>query len=233
MKQVALGAWVLGLAVLIGSSGWGAYVAVRDGLAVIFPKPPDPPIVVNASEAPWIVMRTSGGTLEVARITAPGEVIERTDFQKFGPIDLGATTSRIRVAATYRYHIPLALEWKVLARDGKVIVVAPKVRPTLPVAYDSASVQRHVKAGWLRFDKEESLKAAEKLVTSELAIRAGTPGAIDQQREHARLTVAEFVHKWMSKHDKLKGTTPANVRVVFADEPIERLGSDAVTFSGL
>lgn len=233
MRRVVKWALPLGLVVVIGAAGYGAFIAALAGVAGLFPKPAPPPVVVATSETPWVVMRTEGGTLEVSSINAPGEVIERTDFQKFGPIDLGSTTSRIRVAATYRYHIPLAPEWKVVVRDGEVIVVAPRVRPTLPVAYDSASVQRRVEAGWLRFDKDESLSAAEKLVTSELESRAGTPGAINQQREQARLTVAEFVHKWMSTHDQLKSTNPTNVRVVFADEPIERLGSAAVTFSGL
>lgn len=233
MQRVVQWAVPLTVLVLIGAAGFGAFLAVRQGVRDMFPAPAQPPIVATASETPWTVMRTAGGTLEVSTINAPGEVIERTDFGKFGPIDLGSNVSHVRVAATYRYHIPLAPEWKIVARDGKVVVVAPKVQPTLPVAFDSATVYRHVEAGWFRFDKAESLQASEKLVTAELALRAATSGAINQQREAARLTVTEFVRKWLLTQEKLKGTNPANVRVVFADEPIERLGSEAVTFSGL
>lgn len=233
MQRVVRWAVPLAVLVLIGAAGYGAFLAVRQGVRDMFPTAAPTPVSAISSEAHWVVMRTEGGTLEVSTINAPGEVIERTDFAKFGPIDLGSTVSHLRVAATYRYHIPLAPEWKIVAKDGKVVVVAPKVRPTLPVAFDSASVYRHVEAGWFRFDKEESLKTAEKLVTAELALRAGTSGAIDQQREQARLTVTEFVRKWLLTQESLKGTLPANVRVVFADEPIERLGSEAVTFSGL
>lgn len=220
--------WAIPLAVLvaIGAAGAGIYRYVRSQ----FPDPPAPEITVR-SEGLWAIMRTPGGLLEVSTIQSPAEVIERKDFGRLGPFDFGTNVSQVRVAATFRYHIPLAPEWKVVTRDGTIVVVAPKVRPTLPVAFDSSKVDKKVDAGWLRFDKAESLRAAESAVTEELAKRAGSPGAINQQREVARQTVTEFVRKWAVKQD-WKGRAP-NVRVVFADEPIESLGNAAVTFSGL
>jgi hypothetical protein len=62
---------------------------------------------------------------------------------------LGPTTTNIRVPATYHYHIELAREWKVRVRpDRTVIVVAPAVKPTLPIAIDTARLERNAEGRW-------------------------------------------------------------------------------------
>ena len=53
-------------------------------------------------------------------------------------VPVGQTTSQIRVTAVYSYHVELAPEWKVTLRDKTFIVIAPRVKPTLPVAIDTA-----------------------------------------------------------------------------------------------
>ena len=71
--------------------------------------------------------------------------------------------------------------------------------------------------------------AAEKAARTEKhdrdAAKAALPSYIQFQREAARATVTEFVNKWMLGQERFKPAGDYKVRVFFADEPIEVLGS--------
>ena len=84
-----------------------------------------------------VVMRTNGGLLEVTIIRSPERFEASQDHTILG-IDVGRTVSLIRDPAVFRYHIELAPEWKILLTDKTFIVVAPPVKPSLPVAIDTA-----------------------------------------------------------------------------------------------
>ena len=69
---------------------------------------------------------------------------------------LGTTSSTIRLNTTYRYDIELrSNDWNIYFDDGRKVafVVAPSLRPQLPVAVDSRSVGEGRQSGWGRFDK--------------------------------------------------------------------------------
>ena len=166
-----------------------------------------------------MVMRTQGGMLEVSRITAR-EVFDARFAHQFLFVDLDPTIARIRVPAVYTYRIPLAKEWKVMRFGQDFAVVAPRVEPSLPVAVDLARIEKNVSGGWSFFTGTESLDAAERAVTTKLALKARSAAYITLQREYARKTVAEFVRKWLVTQKQYEHLDPDRVHVFFADEPI-------------
>jgi hypothetical protein len=170
------------------------------------------------------VIRTKGGLLAVSTIKAP-EFFEATaDHQVLG-VPVGQTTSRIRVQAVYSYHVELAPEWKVTRRDKTFIVIAPRVKPTLPVAIDTARLERYASGTWSLFTGAGELDRLQSSLSASLAAKAALPSYIQFQREAARATVTEFVKKWVVEQSRWQPAADYQVQVFFADEPIEALGS--------
>ncbi len=171
-----------------------------------------------------VVMRTRGGLLEVATIRSPERFEASQDHEIFG-VFVGKTVSRIRVPATYRYHIALAPEWRILLRDKAFIVVAPAVAPTLPVAIDTAQLESESSGVWSLVTGPSLVAELQRSITAVLATKAASPAYIRLQREDARKTVAEFVSKWLVTQERWKEAAGYPVYVFFADEPIRALGS--------
>jgi hypothetical protein len=113
----------------------------------------------------------------------------------------------------------------VTLRDKTLIVIAPRVKPTLPVAIDTARLERYASGTWSAFTGPSELDRLQRSISQSLAAKAALPSYIQFQREAARATVTEFVHKWMLGQERFKPTGDYKVRVFFADEPIEVLGS--------
>jgi len=54
----------------------------------------------------------------------------------------GATTTVIiTVPVVYRYYVPLREQWDIEVTDNTCLIVAPELRPTLPPAIQSESMQ--------------------------------------------------------------------------------------------
>jgi hypothetical protein len=170
------------------------------------------------------VIRTKGGLLAVSTIKAP-ELFQATAEHTVLGVPVGQTTSQIRVQAVYAYHVELAPEWKVTLRDKQLIVIAPRVKPTLPVAIDTARLERFASGAWSVFTGAAELDRLQRSISQSLATKAALPSYIQFQREAARATVTEFVRKWMLGQERFKSAGEYQVRVFFADEPIEVLGS--------
>jgi len=177
--------------------------------------------VRSASSDEIMVMRTRGGLLEVSRINAT-EVFDMRFVHSVLGIDVGETVPRIRVPAVYRYHIELAPRWRVLRTDELFTVVAPAVKPSLPVAVDLARMEKDASGTWvlLLFTETAALDSLERKVTGKLAKKASMPAYIQLQREAARRTVAEFVEKWLVTQTQWKTASHPRIRVLFADEPV-------------
>ena len=168
------------------------------------------------------VIRTPGGLLQVSTIASP-EVFQTTQNHTIFGIPVGQTTSQIRVPATFHYHIELAPEWKITVRGKSIIVIAPRVKPTLPVAIDTARLEKLTSGAWSLFTGTAELNQLEKSITQSLAGKAATPQFIELQREAARKTVTEFVAKWVLAQKRWKPSAGYAIQVFFADEPIEAL----------
>ena len=94
-----------------------------------------------------VVIPTAGGQLEIST----GQVREnftRSDSKVlFDFLDLGTTASVVRVDATYRFHIEMQTAWPPRIIGRTCFVRADAVRPTLPVAFDTATVERRTHRG--------------------------------------------------------------------------------------
>jgi hypothetical protein len=169
------------------------------------------------------VIRTKGGLLQVSTIRSPESFKASKPHDILG-IDLGPTTTRIRVPAVFNYHIELAQEWKVRVRPDKtVIVVAPIIKPTLPVAIDTAKLERYAEGRWSFLSGSAELDALQRTITQTLASKALSPSYMQFQQESARSTVTEFVRQWLLTQARWKDAKGYTVRVFFANEPIEKM----------
>lgn len=205
----------IAIAAIFGIGTYGGYLIAKKEL------PPKPtPVEVVLQDEP-VIMRTNGGFLEVATITATEAFKQATDHTILG-VPLGQTIAEIRVKAIYRYHVALAQEWKFIRRDKVFVAIAPPIKPSLPVAIDTNTLQAHANGTWSVLTGTSHIGVLQKSITAALAEKSVTPHYLILQREHARKTVTEFVQKWVLSQEKWKngGYT---VRVFFADEPIEQI----------
>jgi hypothetical protein len=173
-----------------------------------------------------IVLRTAGGVLEVSRIEA-SEMLDATIEHSIFGVKIGKTTPRVRVPAVYRFHIPLASEWRVVRADGVFTVVVPRVRPSLPVAVDFEGVHKDVAGSWmlLPFTSDDDLELLERSITKRLEEKAKSRDYLDRQREDARETVREFTQKWLVEQTRWKRAEYKDIRVLFEDESAGKIAS--------
>ena len=164
-----------------------------------------------------IVMHTGGGRLEVATVTTTETFQFDAPPKSFLGIDLGKTVSRIRVQVVYRYHIDMAKEWPVRIQGTSAVVEAGDMKPTVPVAFDTSTMQKETRSGWGRFDKQENLAELERRLSPELQRRAHGYKALALPA--ARQTVGAFVQTWLSRyqHWHLRGIQ--EVKVLFPGDP--------------
>ncbi len=99
------------------------------------------------------------------------------------------------VMATFRYHIMLDGQWTLRQEkehDGtmSLIVIAPKIEPTLPVAFDSRSLEAVQDVG---LDEIEALRTN---LTRQLEETARSQDSIDSVREASRHSIGNFVMRW-------------------------------------
>src|SRR4030095_11753539 len=118
-----------------------------------------------------MVMHTSGGRLEVATVTGPQAFKLDAPPKSLLGVDVVKTVSHIQANVVYRYHIEMAKEWPIKVRGSTAIVEAAEIKPTLPVAFDSATMEKQTKSGWARFDKDENLDQLERSLSPQLEER--------------------------------------------------------------
>lgn len=164
-----------------------------------------------------LVMHTPGGLLEVATVSVE-ERFTRSDTKQFWGIDLGTTVSQIQMPVVYRYHIEMQRRWPMTLLGKTCVVRAGEVRPSLPVAFDTAKLQKYSLSGWARFNKDENLQALEQSVTAALGTRATLPRYRKLATEAAREAVAEFVTLWLLKESQWRRDPEYRVIVLFPGE---------------
>lgn len=171
-------------------------------------------------------MHTNGGLLEVSTINV-SERFESSKAHSFLGAHLGNTATQIRVPVVYRYHIELAPEWKIRLRDKMFIVIAPPVKPSLPVAIQTTAIEKQSSGVWSVLTGNTLLDKLERSISPVLASRAVSPKYVRLQREASRKTVKEFVAKWLITQERWKLASAYPIQVYFADEPIQVLGNSA------
>ena len=185
------------------------------------PPPAAPVTPLTAGES--VLLRTPGGRLELAELKQVETFEVSRDHQVLG-VPVGSTFSRIRVPAHYRSHVELAPEWRVTLRPGGgVRVIAPRLQATLPVAIDTARLERESRGLWSAFTGPAQAEALQQSITAALARQAASAPILARQREAARATLAEFVQKWLMTQTDWRPHAGQPVELLFADEPIEAL----------
>lgn len=196
----------------------GVGLAMLAGVSwILWPDPPAEGHLTSAVVDVPIVMHTNGGRLEVALVTATEAFRFTAPPKSLLGLDRGETVSNIQAKVVYRYHIEMDKEWVVKFQGSTAIIEAGKVKPSLPVAFDTGTMQKQTVSGWARFDKQENLAELERRMSPELERRAS--GYLALALPSARTSVADFARNWLgkSKHwDNLKIT---NVKVVFPGDP--------------
>jgi hypothetical protein len=196
----------------IAAAGWFTYSKYLPGAASTIETS------LVAPEVP-VVMRTAGGLLEIAAVKVY-ERFTRSDRKEFWGIDLGTTVSQIQVPVLYRYHIALEKEWPVSIRGKTALVNAGAVKASLPVAFDTAAMEKQTQSGWARFNKDENLALLERSITPQLQERAQSDRYRLLAIEAGRQTVAEFVTTWLLKEQKWKRDPEYQVIVLFPGESL-------------
>ena len=146
-----------------------------------------------------------------------------SDLHTIFGIPIGNTVSWIRVPAIYRFHIELEPKWKVQLVDNTFVVIAPSVKPSLPVAIDTAKLEKQSAGIWSQFTGTAMLDQLERSISADLEKKSLSPSMILLQRDVARKTVREFVEKWLITQEKWKATASYPILVYFEDEPIQEL----------
>jgi hypothetical protein len=161
------------------------------------------------------VFRVPGGTLSAGGLTKT-ETLSKSDKSKW----LGTTSSVMRVDATYRYEVELRSDWNFEFDEVRKVafVVAPRLKPQLPVAIDTKTLQEETSSGWARFDKWDHLAELRRELSPFLEKKANSPDYIDLVRGEARRTVEEFVADWIIKEHGWSRKDRPVVKVYFEDE---------------
>ena len=165
------------------------------------------------------ITSTQGDILELA-VYRCDETFKRTDekWAGWGWVYLGTTVAEIRVPVSFRYHLRLSDPWRLATRDQVCLVLAPRIRPSLPPAIHTAEMERRAESGWARFDKNDQLDELERSMTPTLEQRARDPAHVQLVREACRQSVAAFVKKWLMREGQWRSDRFTSVVVVFPDE---------------
>lgn len=158
---------------------------------------------------------TNGGRLEISTVVVT-QAFDSKDGKNFYGIDLGTTTSDYRVKVVYRYFIELEKRWPItFSHDKKVVTVkTTQVLPTLPVSFDSRTIEKNTTNGWARFNKEENLNKLERSITSKLEIDAKK--YVSQAANTGRSVVEGFVKTWILQNTSLG--KDVEVKVIFPSD---------------
>lgn len=166
-----------------------------------------------------------GNILEVATAISEERFTRKTNLAMFGKtLPLGTTVSEISVPATYRYHIDISEDWFVTSDGKRLLVLAPELRPSLPVAFDTGAVKKKTQTGWGRWDGDENMAELERTITSKLESRASNEESLAKVRDVSREAVAKFVQSWLLSREAW-GTDKFEEIVVRFDGEGESLSS--------
>ena len=180
------------------------------------------PEYVNETFIEWsqpTVQGNEGNILEIATATSTEAFASQTYYTAFGKQVPGTrVVSKITVPATYRYHIDLSKDWHLVPRDQRIYIVAPDIRPTLPIAIDTGSMKKEVEGSWMRINEQADLDALQATLTTELAQRAADPKTVEQISDEARLSVAKFAKAWLLSRDHWRSDRFNEIIILFDKE---------------
>ena len=167
-------------------------------------------------------VRTTDGNILLVGVVESTEILRREDTMKlFGDFfEVGTTVTEIRVPAIYKFEINIDEQWDINSQineqNSVLTIIAPNIKPSLPVAFDSERMEKFVKEDMLRFNAEEQMLALEKEITPTLNRLA--PQKIDLVRDKARMAVAKFAQNWLLREQQWDREKFSVIAVYFQDE---------------
>jgi len=210
----ALGRFILYAMAIIGVLfilfiGWGTFTSVSPD--AISQQVVDEPVVI----------RTNGGWLEVATVKHQRsfKAPELTPTLLGIEVPVCQSRSEMTFVAYFTYRTKLEPDWKIERRDNGWYVLAPELAPSLPIAYDTATVKRiREKCLWTNSQVQED--TLDRAITGELGKQAKSDVYLRLAHDAGRKTVEEFVRKWLRGNDRYSEIAELPISVQFRGERI-------------
>ena len=172
------------------------------------------------------ISNSKGTLLEVAIIKSIEQFKRSTSNWR------GTTISEIRVPAVFKYDVSLKEQWIIETRESEnaniCIVLAPKLKPSLPVPIVTHQMEKYSDEGWLRWDGEVEMEALLSEITPHLNRRARLKAKL--ARDKARLAVGEFTKIWLLEADHWREDRFSIIQVIFSDELKDNTDLESVEF---
>lgn len=177
-----------------------------------------PPVACSGDIAVFIP--TNGGELLLGKIDRTQTFSTRHVLTVAGiPLSACKSTSSITIPSATSYKVKLEKQWKVLLRDDELVVIAPRVTPLLPVAFDTSGIRKNAD-GCMFLSSQKTLDALEHEISRELRKHAESAEYNRLARDAGRKVVAQFVRNWLLKQRQYEHAAGFPIRVFFEGEPI-------------
>lgn len=170
------------------------------------------------------IRATQGDILELAVLESV-LTFEQNDEWASVPAGLGRSTVRLSVPAVFRFFVKISEPISVHAEispDGNALctIVAPRLQPVLPVAFDTSRVVKKSDVGILRFNREENADALREKISMRLVLSAKKHAKSAAVRDAAREAFQKFVERWLGEVRELRERPDLkiSVKIIFADE---------------
>jgi hypothetical protein len=172
-----------------------------------------------------LVMPTTGGRLEISHLTVHERFSLKDAKRLLGlelPFGLGRSEVHLQARVVYRYYIDMEKQWPIQQhKDGRWIVRAGSVKPSLPVAFDTRQLEVFRQGVWTRIDGGTSLTELMRSMSPELEARAQSEGNRQLATEAGRKVVADFVRTWLLQNKHAGDPQKARVVVLFPGEKLD------------
>ncbi len=197
-----------------------AAMALVGGYFVIT-KPPKKLTPACSGDAPVFIPTNGGelllGALNRTQTFSTGHVLTVMGV----PVPVCTSISSITIPASTSYKVTLEKQWEIRLRDDKheLVVIAPRITPLLPVAFNTAGIRKNA-AGCVLLNSQHTLNALEQGITAELKKYAESPVYINEVKQLGRGVVVKFVKNWLVNQKQYEHAASYTIKVFFADEPI-------------
>lgn len=178
----------------------------------------------GVSESISRLRATQGDILELA-VLESSLTFELQDEWSNVPAGLGRSVSRVSVPAVFRFFVKISEPISVSADEDesgnvRCTIVAPRLQPVLPVAFDTSRCSWMRDIGAFRFNREEITDALHKKISMRLVLSAKNHAREAFVRDAARQAFEKFVRRWLQEIRELDRIPERNivVKILFEDE---------------
>lgn len=231
---------VISVCALVLAAAVGAFVALRIAGGSDFAQTlTQRKIEESVTERIARIRATEGDILELAVLESVLTFEQRDEWTSV-PAGLGRSTVKLSVPAVFRFFTKISEPISVHAEtfpDGNALctIVAPRLQPVLPVAFDTSRIVKTSDVGILRFNSEENSDALLEKISMRLVLSAKKHAKSAAVRDAAREAFRKFVERWLSEVRELRERPELkiSVKIIFADELPEDAPADVPAENGV